>query len=149
MIFDNNAIVTTLIKFNIFPLMNQFLFAISTLHSGGRFDINYTPCSVLLGAACASPLVANMRGWRNTVGIVLFEISNSMKPYPPVLYADTGQLKPIIVFLSHNNSVRFPTVFCQPLSIAEADLTSNTSPAVFCWALSCASPLVANSWVCP
>ena len=33
-----------------------------------------------------------MRGWQNTVDIVLVEISNSMKPSPSVVHADTGKL---------------------------------------------------------
>ena len=37
-----------------------------------------------------------MRGWRNTVEIVLFEISNSMNPYPSVCHAYTGQVRPVI-----------------------------------------------------
>ena len=40
--------------------------------------------------ACAS-----MRGWRNTVEIVLFEISNSMKPYPSVVYAYTNKMRAV------------------------------------------------------
>ena len=38
-----------------------------------------------------------MGGWRNTVEIVLFEISNSMKPYPSVFHADTNNMRPVIV----------------------------------------------------
>ena len=40
-----------------------------------------------------------MRGWRNTVEIVLFEISNSMKTYTPVVRAHTGKLRPAIGFV--------------------------------------------------
>ena len=59
---------------------------------------------------------AQLRGWRNTVEIILCGISNSMKPYPPVFHAYTSKLEPVIVFcLSHNNSMRLPTVFRQPL----------------------------------
>ena len=39
-----------------------------------------------------------LRGWRNTVDIVLFEISNSMKLYPCVLCIYTGNLKPVWLF---------------------------------------------------
>ena len=39
-----------------------------------------------------------MRGWRNTVEMVLFEISNSMKPYPSIFHAYVSQLRPAIVF---------------------------------------------------
>ena len=50
------------------------------------------------------PLVATTRpgcsirmsGWRNTVGIVLFETSNSMKPYPSVFHAHTSKLRPVM-----------------------------------------------------
>ena len=37
-----------------------------------------------------------MRGWRNTVEAVLFEISNSMKPYPSVCHAYINYLRPVI-----------------------------------------------------
>ena len=38
--------------------------------------------------------ITRMRVLRNTVEIVLLEISNSMKPYPPVFDVSTGKLKP-------------------------------------------------------
>ena len=60
--------------------------------------------------------LGRMRSWRNTVEIVLFEISNSMKPYPSVVHAYTSKLRPVICCLSQNNSMRFPTVFRQPLT---------------------------------
>ena len=47
---------------------------------GGRLPLSATP------ARSRSAHVL-MRGWRNTVEIVLFEISNSMKPYPSVVHA--------------------------------------------------------------
>ena len=37
-----------------------------------------------------------VRGWRNTVEIVLFEISNSMKPYPFVAHTYTSELRSVI-----------------------------------------------------
>ena len=55
-----------------------------------------------------------MRGWRNTVEVVLFEISNSMKPYPCVLHAYTSKLRPVTGFLSQINSRRFLSVFREP-----------------------------------
>ena len=39
-----------------------------------------------------------MRGWQNTVEIVLFEISNSMKPYPSAFHAYTNKSRPVIRF---------------------------------------------------
>ena len=48
-----------------------------------------------------------MRGWRNTVEIVQFEISNSMKPYPSVLHAYTSQLRPAIGFVEPNKLDKF------------------------------------------
>ena len=55
--------------------------------------------------------------------IVLFEISNSMKPYPPVFHASTGELRPLVgFFLSHTTSTRFPTVFRQPLTFYRRSL---------------------------
>ena len=38
----------------------------------------------------------SLRGWRNTAEAVLFEISNSMKPYPSVSHAYINQLRPVI-----------------------------------------------------
>ena len=40
-----------------------------------------------------------MRGWRNTVEIVLFEISDSMKPHPSIFHICTNKLRPAICFL--------------------------------------------------
>ena len=39
-----------------------------------------------------------MRGWRNTVEVALFKISNSMKPYPSVFHAYTNNTRPVIGF---------------------------------------------------
>ena len=39
-----------------------------------------------------------LRGWRSTVEIVLFDISNSMKPYPPVFHAYTSKWRPVTGF---------------------------------------------------
>ena len=48
--------------------------------------------------------------------VVLFEISNSMKPYPSAFHACTSKLRPVIVcFSSRRISMRFPTVFRQLL----------------------------------
>ena len=38
-----------------------------------------------------------LSGWRNTVELVVFEISNSKKPYPSVSHAHTSELRPAIV----------------------------------------------------
>ena len=37
-----------------------------------------------------------LRGWRNTVDLVLFEISISMKPHPSIVHAYTINMKPVI-----------------------------------------------------
>ena len=62
-------------------------------------------CALAPGAA-ACPLPggdgqchAALRGWRNAVEVVLFEISNSMKPYPYVFHAYTSTLRPVIGFV--------------------------------------------------
>ena len=69
-----------------------------------------------LGPRRGRPWVTNMRGRRKTVEMVLFEISNSMKPYPPpCCFPYTGKLKPVLGFLSHRNATRSPTIFRQPL----------------------------------
>ena len=39
-----------------------------------------------------------LSGWRNTVEIVLFDISNSLKPYPPEFLAYTSKMRPVIGF---------------------------------------------------
>ena len=44
-----------------------------------------------------------MRGWRIPVEIVLFEISNSMKPYPSVFHAYTSKMRPAIGFFEPRN----------------------------------------------
>ena len=49
----------------------------------------------LLACEMAAPLVS---GWRNTVEIVLFDISNSLKPYPPGFLAYTSKMRPVIGF---------------------------------------------------
>ena len=41
---------------------------------------------------------ARMRGWRNTVELVLLQISNSMKPYPSAFHAHASTLRPAIGF---------------------------------------------------
>ena len=38
----------------------------------------------------------SMRGWRNTVEIVMLEISNSMQPYLSVFHACASNLRPVI-----------------------------------------------------
>ena len=43
-----------------------------------------------------------MRCWRNNVKMVLFEISNSMKPYPSVIRAYTNKSRPTIGFSEPN-----------------------------------------------
>ena len=43
---------------------------------------------------------AILRGWRNTVELVLFEILNSMKLYPSVFHAYTYNMRPVTGFLS-------------------------------------------------
>ena len=57
-----------------------------------------------------------MRGWRNTVELVLLEILNSIKLYPSVFQAYTHNMRPVIGFLSQDISMRFPSVFHQTLT---------------------------------
>ena len=60
-----------------------------------------------------------LRGWRNTVGLVLFDVSNSMKSHPSDVHAYTSELRPAIGFcLSPKYSMRLPTSFRQPLVYA-------------------------------
>ena len=47
-------------------------------------------------ATCMRARIRTLGGWRNTVEIVLFEISNSMKPYPSVFHTYTSTLRPAI-----------------------------------------------------
>ena len=44
----------------------------------------------------------DVRGWRNTVEIILFEISNSMKPYPSVFHAYANELRLVMAPLEPN-----------------------------------------------
>ena len=37
-----------------------------------------------------------LRGWQNTIEIVLFQISNSMKSYPSICHACTNKSRPVI-----------------------------------------------------
>ena len=64
-----------------------------------------------VATATLSPSLAIVRGWQNTVEIVLFEISNSMKPYPSVFHTYINHVRPMVGFLSQTISMRFPTVF--------------------------------------
>ena len=59
-----------------------------------------------------------MRGRRNTVEIVLFEMLISMKLYPSVVHACASKARPVIGFPSQTLSMRLPSVFGQPLSAA-------------------------------
>ena len=45
----------------------------------------------------------SIRGWRNTVEIVLFETSNSMKPWTSGFHACTSRSRPTIGLLEPNN----------------------------------------------
>ena len=55
-----------------------------------------------------------------------------MKPYPSVFHAYTSKLRPATVFLSQINSMRFPTVFRQPLKPKSAcvSLTLSVRPYI-------------------
>ena len=44
-----------------------------------------------------------LRGWWNTVELVLLEISNSTKPCPSVSHAYTTELRPVIVLFEPDN----------------------------------------------
>ena len=48
---------------------------------------------------------ALLRGWWNTVEIVQFEISNSMKPYPSVSHAYISKLRLAICFCLKQNNI--------------------------------------------
>ena len=52
-----------------------------------------------------------MRGWGNTVEVVLLEISNSMKQYPSLVHASISKSRPVISLVEQNISMRLPTVF--------------------------------------
>ena len=53
------------------------------------------------GHGCVAPQARedNVWDWRDTVEMVPFEISNSMKPYPSVIHAYTSKMKPMIGIL--------------------------------------------------
>ena len=54
---------------------------------GGRKWTSVRPISLLTLHPTNIVDFRGVRGWRHTVEIVLFEISNSMKPYPSVVHA--------------------------------------------------------------
>ena len=60
----------------------------------------------------------HLRGWRNTVELVLFEISNSMKPYSSGFHAYTGKSRPAIGLFEATNldevSNRIPPIIFTP-----------------------------------
>ena len=63
-------------------------------------------------------LSLSMRGWRNTVEIILFEISNSMESYPSVVHAFTSKLRVVICMFEQKHidevSDRIPTTSSCP-----------------------------------
>ena len=74
-------------------------------YSGVRFlfgDFLDASTNIWQESSCQAELI----GWRNTVEVVLFEISNSMKPYPSVFYAYTSTWRPVIGLLEPNKSRR-------------------------------------------
>ena len=63
-----------------------------------------------------------LRGWRYTAKLVLFEIeiSKSTKPYPSVSREYTNRMgRCFLLVVSQETSMRFPTVFRQPLILLE------------------------------
>ena len=60
---------------------------------------------VVRGCVCTHALtcIRHMRGWRNHIEIVLFEISNWMKPYPSVFHTYASNLSPVKVFVGPTN----------------------------------------------
>ena len=83
----------------------------STFAAGGRLQAPGSHSAARIAAA-------DLRGWRNTVEIELLEISILMKACPSVFHAYISKLMPAIGFLlSRKISMRFPTVFRQPLRI--------------------------------
>ena len=70
--------------------------------------------------------VGYMRGWRNTVEIVLFDISNSMKPYPRVFYYN-GKLKSVICSFEPQQFEEVSTVFRPKLSFIGCELERRRS----------------------
>ena len=64
-----------------------------------------------------------LRGWRYTAKLVLFEIeiSKSTKPYPSVSREYTNRMgRCFLLVVSQETSMRFPTVFRQPLIFVRA-----------------------------
>ena len=45
---------------------------------------------------CHPPARPYVRGWRNTVKLILFKISKSMNPYPSIVHAYTNNMSPVI-----------------------------------------------------
>ena len=82
---------------------------------------------------CATPPPCPLlRCWRNTVEILLFEISNLMKPYPSVFHAYTSKFRPVTRFVEPKQldeaSNRFQPVSHLPLSYLLLRQATRTLP---------------------
>ena len=75
--------------------ISHTLTACKPRYSGSRFPV----CLRVGGFHCFSHArIPFMSGWWNTAEIVLFEISNSLKPYPSFVRAYIGKSRPVIGF---------------------------------------------------
>ena len=109
----------------------RFFLAAGPIHSK-RELVSAWSSTGSCNALRAGSTPSEMRGWWNTVELVLFEISNSIKPYPSVFHAYTSKLRPVIGFSSKLIPMRFPTVFRQPPMkerVARARSAAQPSPA--------------------
>ena len=61
--------------------------------------VSYLTCRVSRVVSHASGLCPSLRGWRNTVEIVLSASSYLMKPYPAVFQAYISTLRPVMGIL--------------------------------------------------
>ena len=64
-----------------------------------KFDINDDMASSLSKIIAFALCAFMLRGWWNTVKIILVEISSSMKPYPSVFCAYASKVRTVIGFV--------------------------------------------------
>ena len=78
--------------------------------------------------------LGKLSGWRNAAEIVLFEISNSLKPYPSFFRAYIGKSRPVIGFSEQKKLIEVsnripPTSQLGPRGLPQPTFRAKTCPA--------------------
>ena len=79
-------------------------------------------CRRLFGCLFQRLDVEIMRGWRNSVEIVRFEISNSTKAYPSIFRAYISQLRPVISSYHHSSQEMYACKNPKPQGLEETSI---------------------------